>query len=263
MEHQDKLIAILSYGIVFTVLLTTCLMLFFHYSRRKIVQKELEKIGLKLSFQKEVLQATIATQEEERTRISQDLHDAISSKLNVVSLTTHMLLDDETLTQEQKNSLTHILGVTTKTLESSRKIAHDLLPPILDKFGLKVALEELFDDFSKTSKLHIAYELHIEDDVITKTNELHTFRIIQELMNNAIRHGEASYMDIKLKVTHDNFTLLCTDNGKGFSLEKVKKRVGIGLQNIKSRVAILRCELLIESEINKGSTFHIKTKKHV
>ncbi|MFT5230724.1 MAG: two-component system NarL family sensor kinase, partial [Candidatus Azotimanducaceae bacterium] len=92
MESQEQLIAILVYGIIFIVLLTTGLMFFFFYSRKKIIEKEFEKIELQLKNQEEILQATIDTQEEERKRIAQDMHDAISSKLNVISLTTNLLL---------------------------------------------------------------------------------------------------------------------------------------------------------------------------
>jgi signal transduction histidine kinase len=259
-QDQDSVVAALAYGIIFLVLLTTGLLLFFHYSRRTIIKKELEKAALKLQHQKTILQATIATQEEERKRIAQDLHDAISARLNVVSLTTNLLLDDEGVTEEQKESLEHILGITTTTLESSRKIAHDLLPPILDKFGLKVALEELFEDFTKSKQVQIKYDID-ELDFLSKTNDLHVFRIAQELINNATRHGDASRMNIQLKKEKENrFIFTCKDNGNGFDVQKVKKQSGIGLQNIKSRTAILECDLHVESEIDKGSIFTIQSK---
>ncbi len=260
-QDQSEVITALAYGIIFLVLLTTGLLLFFHYSRRKIIQKELEKAALRLEHQKTILQATIATQEEERKRIAQDLHDAISARLNVVSLTANLLLDDDGLNEDQKASLEHILGITTTTLESSRKIAHDLLPPILDKFGLKVALEELFDDFTKSKQLQIKHS--IDDlDFLSKTNELHVFRIVQELINNATRHGDASRLKIELqKETENRFILTCKDNGNGFDVSKIKKKSGIGLQNIKSRTAILECSLHAESEIDKGSIFTIQSKR--
>lgn len=261
-QDQGSIIAALAYGIIFLVLLTTGLLLFFHYSRRKIIQKELEKAALKLEHQKTILQATISTQEEERKRIAQDLHDAISARLNVVSLTANLLIDDEGLSEEQKSSLEHILGITTTTLESSRKIAHDLLPPILDKFGLKVALEELFDDFTKSKQLQIKHS--IDDlDFLSKTNELHVFRIVQELINNATRHGDASRMQIELeREPGHRFTLMCKDNGNGFDVSKIKKKSGIGLQNIKSRTSILECTLHVDSVIDKGSIFTIQSRNN-
>lgn len=260
-QETSSVIASLVYGIIFLVLLMCGLLLFFHYSRRKIIQKELEKIGLKLTHQKQILKATITTQEDERRRIAQDLHDSISAKLNVISLTTNMLLDEEILNKEHIASLQHILNVTTSTLESARKIAHDLLPPILDKFGLKVALEELFEDFTKASQLQIVYD--IEDiESLSKTEQLHIFRITQELINNATRHGNATSLKIKLDKISSGFKLECSDNGIGFDGTEISKNTGLGLQNIKSRASILGCELIIQGALNQGSTFILKSIRY-
>ena len=235
------------------------MILFFYSSRRKIIQKEFEKVNLKLHHQQHILQATIATQEVERRRIAQDLHDAISAKLNVISLTTHVLLGQKTIDPTHKEKLSHILHVTTSTLENSRRLAHELLPPILDKFGLKVALEEFLEDVIKSSSMEVRYAI---DDIVLETGseELHLFRIVQELMSNAIKHGKPTKIEITLaKSNDDQFELRFIDNGKGFDTQLLSKKSGIGLQNIKSRVAILQCNLHIDSALKKGSTFIIKT----
>ena len=174
---------------IFLVLVTIGLILFFYYSRRKIIKKEIEKVNIKLDHQKKILQTTIKVQEKERNRIAQDLHDAISSKLNVVSLTTNVLIEE---------ALNHILDITTRTLESSRKIAHELMPPILDKFGLKIALEELFEEFTSNTSIQIDYNIDQIGD-LNKSNELHIFRITQELINNALNHGKADTLQMELK----------------------------------------------------------------
>lgn len=259
MENQENFVAILIYGIVFIILLTTGLMLFFHYSRKKLLQKEVEKIGLKVKYKDELLQSTIATQEEERTRIAQDLHDDISAKLNIVSLTTHSLLENLSLSKEDRASLEHVLNVTTSTLESSRRISHDLLPPVLDKFGLQVALEELFEDFEKTNSMQMLYAIKISKTHLTSNEELHIFRIVQELINNATRHGDANQIKFELYDTKDGFELSCEDNGKGFLLKSVEQKIGLGLQNIKSRTAILNCKLEMNSTLGKGSVFKISS----
>nr|WP_321227240.1 sensor histidine kinase [uncultured Psychroserpens sp.] len=253
---QEQIIGALVYGIIFVVLVTLGLILFFYYSRKKIIEKEVEKVNIKLDHQKKILQTTIKVQEKERNRIAQDLHDAISSKLNVVSLTTNVLLGDESINKEQKEALNHILDITTRTLESARKIAHELMPPILDKFGLKVALEELFDEFTSNTSIKINH--HIEPlEHLDKNNELHVFRIAQELINNALRHGKANLLQMELKKNQEGFELIFKDNGVGFDINEYKKKSGIGLQNIKSRVAILNGQLFVESSKNKGSIFTI------
>ncbi|WP_397364467.1 sensor histidine kinase [Olleya sp. R77988] len=257
MENKKIIIQALVYGIIFLVLITTGLILFFHYSRQKIVQKELEKATLKLDNQQKILQTSIDIQERERKRIAQDLHDAISSKLNIVSLSTNVLLVDKTINKKQRKTLEQILEITTGTLESSRRIAHDLLPPILDKFGLKAALEELFEECSANTNIDI--ESNIETlSILSKTNQLHVFRIVQELINNSIRHGKASELVIYMEQNATGFVLRYQDNGKGFTVKEAKEKPGIGLQNIKSRVKILNGKLKIESTPNSGSQFIIR-----
>ena len=172
-----------------------------------------------------------------------------------------MLLADETISETQRESLSHILNVNTTTLESSRKIAHDLLPPVLDKFGLKIALEELFEDFTKSKQLSINENVD-ETETLNPESQLHLFRITQELINNSIRHGKATLLDITLNVDNEAFNLKYTDNGIGFDVEKVTKDSGIGLQNIQSRAEILNATLNILSTKNEGSTFVIQSKNN-
>ncbi|WP_299337407.1 ATP-binding protein [uncultured Psychroserpens sp.] len=258
---QEQIIGALVYGIIFLVLVTLGLILFFYYSRKKIIEKEVEKINIKLDHQKKILQTTIKVQEEERNRIAQDLHDAISSKLNVVSLTTNVLIDDDSISNEHKDALNHILDITTRTLESSRKIAHELMPPILDKFGLKVALEELFDEFTSNTSIKISHDIDTLDQ-LDKHNELHVFRIAQELINNALRHGKADQLIMELKKQNQGFALVFKDNGIGFDVKANNKKSGIGLQNIKSRVAILNGQLFVESSKHSGSTFTINCQTY-
>lgn len=254
--EDNTYISILGISICLLIIMAVTLIFFFHYTKKKIIEKEVEKVNIKLDHQKKILQTTIKVQEKERNRIAQDLHDAISSKLNVVSLTTNVLLGDESINTEQKEALNHILDITTRTLESARKIAHELMPPILDKFGLKVALEELFEEFTSNTSIKINHSIDALDD-LEKSNELHVFRIAQELINNALRHGKADVLEMELKKEAQGFELVFKDNGIGFDVNEHKKKTGIGLQNIKSRVAILNGQLFVESSKNKGSIFTI------
>lgn len=255
---QEQVIEALVYGIIFLTLVTIGVILVFHYSRKKIIEKEIEQVNTKLLHQQKLLETTINVQEVERKRIAQDLHDAISSKLNVVSLTTYGLLDEDALNSNHKESLNHILNITTNTLESSRKIAHDLLPPVLDKFGLKAALDELFDEYKQSNK--VAIKNHIEAlNLNDSSEELHIFRIVQELINNAIRHGKSTEIESTLSAQNNNgFLLEFIDNGIGFDTAILNVNPGLGIQNIKSRVNILNSQLHIESTPNNGSKFIIR-----
>jgi len=256
MQRNDEQILIegLIYAIIFIILLVTGLILFFFGTRKKMIEQEIEAKEKEIRHQNRIIQATITAQEKERKRIARDLHDAISSKLNLISLSTHYLLGSSKFTEEQTESIHNILDIISTTLDKSRTIAHTLLPPVLSKFGLTTALEELFDEFSLNSNLKI--DQYIEDiHLENKMNDLHTFRIIQELINNSLRHGKSSEISIKLTENVTHFTLEYSDNGLGFDTGTLSKKAGIGLENIKSRALILGGKINIESEPNKGMTF--------
>ena len=141
--QESEIIEIIVYSFIAFLLMGIVMILFFYFSRKKIIQKELEKKDLEIQYQKELLSAVIITQEEERKRIAQDLHDDISSKLNIVSLNSH-LLNTPNLSPKEVTEITgNIINLTSKALDNSRKIAHGLLSPVLDKFGLHAGVEEL------------------------------------------------------------------------------------------------------------------------
>ena len=226
---------------------------FFYLSRKKVINAELEKANLEISFQKEMLQATILTQEKERKRIAQDLHDAISSKLNIVSLNTNVLLEGDVAPEEANEMLGTILQISNTTLESSRRIAHDLLPPVLQKFGLHAAVEELKNDYNRATADLISYSGNYENNTLEAKEELHLFRIVQELVNNSLKHGKATAIEIVLE--SEPVKLEYTDNGIGFENTAGKGKPGLGMKNIESRVELLNAESNFQSEAGGGIRF--------
>jgi signal transduction histidine kinase len=235
--------AFISLAIVFT--------LFFYFSRKKILQQEIDKKNLEVLHQKELVKSIILTQEMERKRIAQDLHDDISAKLNVVSLNTHLLKSPDISNTELNSISDNIASLTNKALESSRKIAHGLFPPVLVEFGLLAGLEELVHEYNQTKQVTI----HLTSDIRFENNDvnfnLQIFRILQELINNSIKHGKATSIDVAFHTENDLNTCTYKDNGKGFDTETTSKN-GLGFFNIQSRVDFIKGTLQVESAINKG-----------
>jgi signal transduction histidine kinase len=259
-NDENKIIPIILIAIILLLFMAVALVLFFRFARKKIIQKELEKATIKIENQKKILQATIETQERERKRIAQDLHDAISAKLNVLNLHANMLMDKSLNPDEESNALSNIVSITMNVLDNSRQIAHNLLPPILSKFGLKAALEELLNEFESTKKVRIKSNINYRKS-LTKNEELHLFRILQEFINNSIKHANATELRLEIIETTDELVIVYKDNGIGFNVKKALNKNGLGLKNIKSRVAILNGTLFIDSLRGKGSTFNIKIIK--
>jgi signal transduction histidine kinase len=251
-SEEQQIITIILIAIGLLLLMSMAIIVFFYFSRRRIIKTELEKATLEIEHQKEVLRSTIITQEEERQRIAQDLHDAISSKLNVVSLNANLLSDSNNSSQETDRIADTILKVTATVLENSRRIAHDLLPPTLQKFGLVAALEELCDEVADTGTFEVRQKFDYPKDSLSAEEELHFFRIVQELFNNAIKYSKAESLELALGKEGPELVLSYRDDGQGFNISEAKMARGLGLSGITNRVEILNASLEMQSAPNKG-----------
>lgn len=250
--QESEIIEIIVYSFIAFLLMGLVLIFFFYFSRKKIIQKELEKKDLEIKYQKELLSAVIITQEEERKRIAQDLHDDISSKLNIVSLNSHLLTTPNLSANEVIEITANIINLTHKALDNSRKIAHGLLPPVLDKFGLHAGVEELCMEFSSSKAVDIDYQNKTTFAISDNDKHLHVFRILQELMNNSLRHGKATVISILFEEQNGVKNCHYTDNGIGFEMKNNENQKGLGMKNIESRIAFLNGKLTLESALNKG-----------
>lgn len=253
LSETNKPGLILITGIFFMFFMSMILLVFFYFSKKKIIQKELEKKNLELEYQRDLLQATIEVQEEERKRIAQDLHDDISSKLNIVSLNSHMLTTPDLTSDEVSEITGTIINLVNKALDNSRRIAHNLLPPVLDKFGLAAGLEELYFELKSSKSLVVNHENNVTFNETDKDRHLHVFRIIQELINNSLRHGKASVVSIVFDENDGKIVCKYSDNGIGFDSENLKSQKGLGMKNIESRIIFLNGSITIKSAINKGT----------
>ena len=249
---ESEIVAIIVFGCLSFILMGVVFVLFFYFSRKKITKEQLEKKDLEIQYQKEQVQAVIITQEEERKRIAQDLHDDISSKLNVVSLNSYLLRAPNLTEIEVAEITENIIDLTAKALDNSRKIAHGLFPPVLEKFGLHAGIEELCLEFESSKIVKVDYQNTIQFDENSKDKHLHIFRILQELMNNSLRHGKATQISISFEDKNGINTGMYTDNGIGFDSNNTSNLKGLGMKNIESRISFLQGTLCVNSAINKG-----------
>jgi len=250
---DNKVAFVIAIGVVLMLFMGTTLLVFFYFSQKKIVQKELEKKAIELQHNKDLLNATLEVQENERKRIAQDLHDDISSKLNIISINSHLLALGG-LTKEKQNEVTGIIiGLSSTVLENSRRIAHNLFPPVFEKFGMHAAILELCKEFNSLDNVNITYENNINFDSTPQSHHMHIFRVLQELLNNSIRHGKATNISITFNDAQQA-TCYYKDNGLGFDIESPEAKKGLGLKNIESRINFINGSLSILSAINKGTT---------
>ena len=180
------------------------------------------------------------------------MHDDISSKLNVVSLNSHLLKSSNLTKVELLEITNNISSLTAKALENSRRIAHDLLPPVLEKFGIHAGIEELVVEYNSSKIVNVIYKNDIKFNVDQIDNQLHIFRILQELLNNSVRHGKASKISIDFSSINGVNTCIYKDNGMGFDTTSSQNMKGLGMKNIESRITFLNGTFSINSQKNGG-----------
>jgi len=201
-----------------------------------------------LSQQKAITQATISTQEKERTEISKELHDNVNQVLTTTKLyldlaITNPELKDELILKSSKN----IINVITEI----RKLSQSLMIPSLEDLGLLDSIEDLVESINATKKIHAVFVHEKIDEAALSENQKFTlFRIAQEALNNIIRHANATRTTIELSNNKKRVQLIIKDNGKGFDSFSTKK--GAGLNNIRNRVYLLSGQLTINTHPGKG-----------
>ncbi|MBC7773997.1 MAG: sensor histidine kinase, partial [Phycisphaerae bacterium] len=191
------------------------------------------------------LERYLQVQDEERQRIAAQLHDDICSKLGVLHLSFHRLRRIEVVNEQYLEMCKEINDLIANTLETTRRISHELVPPTLEDFGLLEALNELCEQIRKTGAVDIRLEYNVtRADLRDVATELNLFRIVQELANNSLKYAEASIIGLQLIKDDKEIRLHYSDNGKGFDFEK-KDTKGLGLKNIKNRAKIIgtQCEI--------------------
>ncbi len=212
-------------------------------------QKQKELMDLKLYQQREILNAIMMTQEQERERIGESLHNGVAQLLYGVQTRLQLLKVKEPADEKQ---LKTILNIVSDAINDTRRIAFELVPAVLKDYGIEVALNELIRKIVKGDP-HVSLEFSGEIALPEKL-EFAIYRIVQELLNNIIKHAESTEVAIVISQQKDTVSLIVSDNGKGFQ-EAFPRRVsnGMGLKNIRNRVKLLEGRFTINSSPGNGA----------
>ena len=239
-------------GTLIMVALALLMLVYSNKAQKNLMQQRMDTQALELRYQQELVQKNLVTQEEERQRIASNLHDDIGSKLGVLHLTFHRLNRMPPGSPEQTEMFGEIDHLIGTTLNSVRRISHELLPPTLEDFGLIESLKELIEPIQKSSGVDINFNNTLERaDFKNPQIELNLFRIVQEMLNNSIKHAAASEILVEMGEEMGNKYLLYRDNGRGFDMKAVQRR-GLGLKNLESRARIIGARTSFQSEPGKG-----------
>lgn len=201
------------------------------------------------------LNAMIGGQEAERKRIAKNLHDGVSSMLSTLNL-HFMALQNESLSVDRLKLLQKTQKLLDQTAQEVRRIAHDMMPGSLSKLGLVPSIYELKEDIEGVSDLHINLQsidmnLRLDEDL-----EVMIFRTVQELINNIMKHAEATQVLIELSRQNNEINLTVEDDGKGFD-NLAKENRGLGLRSIRSRVEHYGGQFDLRSAAGEGTSISV------
>lgn len=256
-DFQVALLIAIGTGGMF--LLAGAIVMFTTFYQKRMLQEQYKRQQLEIAFQQKMIEAALQSQEEERRRLAGEMHDSIGAMLSAIRLGITSLgkqIPNPQLIDFPKEML-------DETIQSVRRISRDLMPATLEKFGLGSAVAELCDRFQATSNLPIHCEQLSELPPFDKTRELMLFRIVQELINNALKHAHATAISVTLRHSPDHeIELTVEDDGVGFDVDAIKNSRepgrGLGIFNIENRVRVLGGSIAYDKTKTKGSKTSIK-----
>jgi two-component system, NarL family, sensor kinase len=252
-SQEIQIYLMIAVAIVAMLLMAGALIVFVVFYQKRMIKEQLKRQALEFEYQQKMMQAELTSQEGERRRLAADLHDSIGGMLSTirVGLTTmaRQLPDPQSM-EETKQML-------DDTITSVRRISRDLMPSTLEKFGFIQAIKELCERFQATSKITIHFQEEHEIRPLEAQRELMVFRIVQELLNNAVKHAQATEIKVIIGIEEQQLYLSVEDNGIGFDADEQKNDKqhgkGLGLFNIENRARLLGGVLLFQKGKAKGS----------
>lgn len=204
----------------------------------------------------------LESQESERKRIAGELHDSIGQNLLVIKNRVLMALNVAGDQERSKKQLTEISMAATQSIEEVREIAYNLHPYQLDRLGLTKAIESMLKKVSEASSLDISIALDPIDGILPKESEINLFRVVQESVNNIVKHSAATEARVTVRKHFPFVRIEISDNGRGFAADSIDgaRSPGLGLKGIRERVRILGGKCAIQSLPGEGTTIAVTLK---
>jgi two-component system, NarL family, sensor kinase len=254
-----EIILILSLLIIFIVLMVSFIItiLFFIQKKQKSFTSDLNTA--KENYDKELYKAQSEIQEQTFQEISREIHDNVGQLLSLARLGLGTLDMDKK--DEVKETIVEISDILEKALEELRHMSHTMNAEIIKKGGLKKSIEMQVGFMQRGGRFNIQFNVNGEYVRLTETKEIILFRIVQEAVNNIIRHAKATEICISLGYNRAFLKLVIQDNGKGFSLNDQilgTKHLN-GIYNMQHRAKLIEAEFEIDSKPGNGTSITVTT----
>jgi signal transduction histidine kinase len=236
------------------------------YKARAVEARALEEAAAAERRQKQAQQEfasrLIVAQEEERNRIAGALHDGISQDLIIMKFRAAMALKDE---GQRKEHVREILGIVGESIEEVRRMSRDLRPSQLERVGLSATLLSMLQSVRESTSLVLQVHIDAVDGLLSSEQEIGLYRIVQEAVNNILKHAGARTVKVELLRSNGDLQLMIRDDGAGFNPEAGNGKgvgFGLGLQGMRERAHMLGGALIVESAPGHGTTLRTSFPLH-
>lgn len=258
-EQRRKKLYIVLNVLILTILIGGSIV---GYQKIKLDRKELlltnEQISKMMKDQElETTSALLKGQELEREHIAQELHDRVGGIMGNINFQLQLLAKKTTSDPNTRDQLKAISGIVKEAAEEIRRISHNLSSGVINRFGLKAALDEFCLKMTELGRVHMTVEYTPANfPRLNREMETHLYRIIQEFTANTLKHAKATQINVYISLINDELNMIFEDNGRGFDISK--KSRGIGILNIENRIKMLNGQIKIDSLIGRGTAIFLK-----
>ncbi len=204
-------------------------------------------------------EAVLQGQEEERSRLARDLHDGLGGLLSGIKHSFVNMKENLFLTPENVERFQRGIDMLDTSITELRRVAHNMMPEALLKFGLHAALKDFCTGISSSGTLRVIFQSHDAEQLpLSQTASVTLYRVVQELLNNTLKHAAATEALVQLNREGSTIHLTVEDNGRGFDTGQLLHAKGMGWQNIKNRLDYLNARFEIQSAPGKGTSVNIE-----
>lgn len=233
-------------------LLVISLLSYRNYQHKKRIQQQ--RISeLETEKQLTATEAVLKGEEQERTRLAKDLHDGLGGMLSGIKYSLNTMKGNLVMTPDNAQAFERSMDMLDSSIKEMRRVAHNMMPEALVKFGLDTALKDFCNDVNQSGALKVNYQsIGLDNIVIDQTTAITIYRIVQELLNNSIKHSSATSAIVQVSKTDGLLTVTVEDDGKGFDTSILSLAKGMGWANIQNRVEFLKGKLDVNSQKGKG-----------
>jgi two-component system, NarL family, sensor kinase len=246
------------FGSIAAAILGLSLFGFKNYKQKQNIQQQ--KISeLETQQQLTATEAVLKGEEQERTRLAKDLHDGLGGMLSGIKYSFNTMKGNMVMTPDNAQAFERSMDMLDSSIKEMRRVAHNMMPEALVKFGLDTALKDFCNEIQQSGALQISYQsIGLENAVIDQTVGITIYRIVQELINNTMKHAMAKTAIVQVTKSNNQLSVTVEDDGKGFDTAIINNPVGMGWSNITNRVEFLKGKLDVDSQNGKGTSVHIE-----